>query len=95
MPKIRQYAEKYAQDDFVKEIGAKSVWAGFHTNEELGNAVGVSAASVGNYKRDPSKIQIKTMQKLISVLQLDPGIVLRFLGYSTQDIRKFAKDCMQ
>jgi hypothetical protein len=95
MPKIRQYTEKYAQDDFVKEIGAKSVWAGFRTNEELANAVGVSAASVGNYKRDPGKIQIKTMQKMISVLRLDPEIVLRYLGYSTQDIKKLAKNYIQ
>ena len=95
MPKIRQYAEKYAHDDFVKEIGAKSVWAGFQTNEELGNAVGVSATSVGNYKRDPGKIKIKTMQKMISVLRLDPEIVLRYLGYSTQDIKKLAKNYIQ
>lgn len=95
MPRIRQYEEKYAQDDFLKEIGSRCVWAGFQTNEDLGKAIGVSAASAGNYKRDPGRIRLDTMQLMVKKLKLDPGIVLRFLGYSNNDIRTFAKEYIQ
>lgn len=95
MPKIRQYADKYAQDDFLKELGSRCVWAGFQTNEDLGKAIGTCGASVGNYKKDPGRIRLDTMQKMVKTLKLDPGVVLRFLGYSSQDIRKFAKEYVQ
>lgn len=95
MPRIRQYEDKYIKEDLLKEIGARCVWAGIRTNEELGNAVGVTGASIGNYKRDPGKIQLKTMRSMVAALKLDPGVVLRFLGYSTQDIKKFAKEYAQ
>lgn len=92
MPRIRQYEDKYIQEDLLKEIGSRCVWAGFKTNEELGNALGVTGASIGNYKRDPGKIQLKTMQRMVTALKLDPGVVLRFLGYSNRDIKNFAKE---
>ena len=95
MPKIRQYADKYAQDDFLKELGSRCVWAGYQTNEDLGKAIGTCGASVSNYKKDPGRIRLDTMQKMIKTLKLDPGVVLRFLGYSSQDIRKFAKEYVQ
>ena len=95
MPRIRQYEDKYIKEDLLKEIGARCVWAGIRTNEELGNAVGVTGASIGNYKRDPGRIQLKTMRSMVAALKLDPGVVLRFLGYSTQDIKKFAKEYIQ
>lgn len=95
MPRIRQYEDKYIKEDLLKEIGARCVWAGFKTNEDLGKAVGVTGASIGNYKRDPGKIQLKTMRSMVAALKLDPGVILRFLGYSAQDIKKFARDQIQ
>ena len=95
MPRIRQYADKYARDDFLKEIDSRGVWAGFRTNEDLGNAVEVSATTVGNLKRDPGRIRLDVLRLMVQILKLDPGIVLRFIGYSSQDIRKFAKEYIQ
>lgn len=95
MPRIRQYADKYAQDDFLKEIDSRCVWAGFRTNEDLGSAVGVSNDTVRNYKKDPGRIRLDVLRKMVQKLKLDPGIVLRFIGYSNQDIRKFAKEIIQ
>ena len=95
MPKIRQYADKYAREEFLKEIGSRCVWVGIQTNEDLGKAIGISGASAGNYKRDPGRIRLDTMQKMVQTLKLDPGVVLRFLGYTSQDIRKFAKEQIQ
>lgn len=92
MPRIRQKAEEYAQADFLNEIGSRCVWAGIKTNEELGNAIGVSANTVGNFKRDPGRIRVDVLQKMVQKLRLNPMIVLIYLGYSSQDIRKFAKE---
>lgn len=94
MPRIRQLADQYAQSDFIREINARSAWEGMEKNDDLGKALGVTGQSIGNYKRDPGRIQLKTMQKLVKALKPNPAIVLRFLGYSNQEIRKFAKETL-
>lgn len=91
MPKSEISYMRIAQEEFIKEIDSRCVWVGIKNNEALGEAVGVSHGTVSNFKRDPGRIRVEVLQKLVKKLKLDPGIVLRFLGYSTQDIRDFAK----
>lgn len=95
MPKLRQYSAQYAQRDFLKEVDGRCGYAGLKTNEALGKAIGVTGRTVGNHREDPGKMQVCVLQKMVKVLKLDPGIVLQFLGYSSQEIRKFAKDYVQ
>lgn len=95
MPKTECNYKLVAQDEFLKEIESRCVWVGLRTNDALGNAVGVTGRTIGNHKQDPGKMQVAVLQKMIKTLQLSPLIVLRFLGYSTQDIRKFAKEYVQ
>lgn len=92
MPRIKQNNVKYAQDDFLKEIDVQCAWAGLKSNEALGRAIGVTGRTVGNHREAPGKMQVCVLQKMIKALKLDPGVVLQFLGYSSQDIRKFAKE---
>lgn len=95
MPRIMQYKEKYAEEDFVRELDARCAWERLKTQEEIGKAIGVSGPSIGNYRNKPGKIKLETMQKIVKVLKFNPGIILRYLGYSQQEIRKFAKEILQ
>lgn len=95
MPRIRQYQEKYAEEDFIRELDARCGWAQLKTQNEIGKAIDVSGASIGNYRKQPGKIKLETMQKIVKVLKFSPGIILRYLGYSQQEIRKFAKEVLQ
>lgn len=92
MPRLRQLADTYAKKDFVAELDAQSARYGLKTNMEIGKVLQVSGPTVGNYREDPSKIKLETMQLAVKNLKLDMGVVLRYLGYTSQDIKQFVKE---
>lgn len=91
MPKIRQYAEQYAQRDFWREIDRRCPDAGVQSgnNAALARAIGTADVTIGNYKQNPGKMQLKTLSRIVAVLNPDPGVILRLLGYSDKEIKKF------
>jgi hypothetical protein len=92
MPRIRQYADKYLRDDLLREIDVRCAWHGIRSNKALGDALGVTDMTVGNFRREPGARQIVLLQKMVKVLKPNPGPVLMFLGYSEKEIKKFAKE---
>lgn len=92
MPRIRQCADKYKKEDFLREIDAQCAWNGIKTQESLGKFLGVSAMTITNFRREPELRQISLLQSVVKKLKPDPELVLLFLGYSSQDIKKFAKE---
>lgn len=92
MPRLKQLEDTYAERDFVAELNAQSARFGLKTNEEIGKVLKVSAPTVGNYRNDPSKIKVETLQRAVKDLKLDMGVVVRYLGYTTKDIKKFIKE---
>lgn len=94
MPRIRQYAERDAANDFRAEIKAQCARHGLDTLEDIGKSLGFSPGTAGNYLRDPFGIRVGTLRTMVKVLKLDPGVILKTLGYSAQDIRKIAKEYM-
>ena len=92
MPRIRQCAEKYQKEDLLREIDVRCAWNGIRTQEALGKTLGVSAMTITNFRREPAGRQITLLQKIVKELKPSPEPVLKFLGYTAADIRKFAKD---
>lgn len=92
MPKLRQLEGQYNERDFLREIEARSAWHGLSTNEQLAKKLGTSGMTVGNYKKDPSKIRLETMQKMVKALDPDIRVVLKYLGYTDKQIKNFAKE---
>jgi hypothetical protein len=92
MPRIRQCSEKYQIADLLREIDVRCAWHGIKTYEALGKTLGVSPMTITNFRREPSARQITLLQKIVKQLKPNPEPVLLFLGYSSQEIRKFAKD---
>lgn len=88
MPRIRQKAEQYIQEDFFREIEARKGWYGCQTHAEFGKLIGVCAKSITNFERDPDSIRLGTFREIIRKLRPNPKIILKFLGYSDQDIKK-------
>lgn len=87
MPRIRQYAERDAMKDFAMEINAQRGRYGY-SQQSLGDALGVSQATVSNYIKSPESITLVTLRALIKLLRLDPVVILKALGYSAKDIQK-------
>lgn len=89
MPRIRQYADRDTMRDFCAEVNAQCGRYGYKTQKALGAALGVCQATAGNYLKNPESIQFGTLRAMVKLLQLNPFVILRALGYSAKDIKKF------
>ena len=87
MPRLKQYEETYAMNDFVAEINAQSARFGYKSQESLSNVLGCCQATVHNFLRSPETISLSRLRQLVKVLKLDPLVVLKALGYSEKDLR--------
>lgn len=89
MPRIRQYEEKYAMKDFIDEINAQRARFGYTSQRVTGEAIGVSQATAGKYLKEPESIPLGVLRKMVKVFKPDPIVMLKTLGYTTQDIKQF------
>lgn len=92
MPRIRQYADRDAMADFVCELNAQRARFGYDTQRSLAPVLGVCQATAGNYIRNPETIPFGVLRAIVKAVKPDPGILLKALGYTTQDIKKLAKE---
>jgi hypothetical protein len=90
MPRIRQKAEQYAEADFFRELEARKGWNDCQTNRAFSKVIGVCEKTVTNFERDPDSIRLGMFRSITKRLKPDPRIVLKFLGYSDQDIKKIS-----
>lgn len=95
MPRIRQYAQKYADEDFWREIQSRKALVGISTDKELAEAMGLSASSFCKRKKDAAGLTVSDLRRFVGALKNNPPnpeIVLKLIGYSQKDIQKFLKE---
>lgn len=87
-----QDAQK-AKDDFWTELNHRLLDMGLRPSlAALSTFTDVNAQTISNYRTGHSPMTVSVMQKLVTALKPDIGVVLRFLGYSDKEIKKFAKE---
>lgn len=89
MPRIHQNAEKYALDDFRKEIRKKQGEYDLMSVRALADKAGIPQSTLNPKIHDPDKLMVPELRKLVKTLHLEIGSVLELLGYSQQEIKKF------
>lgn len=87
MPRIRQKADVYRNEDFRRDVLARLAKLGIQQHD-LAEHLGVCDGTVSVMLHNPEKIQVERLRKMIAFLGLEPGCVLRFAGYSQKDIKK-------
>lgn len=92
MPRIRQKADEYAIADFLQEINAQCGRFGYKSQKALGGALGVCQATAGNYLRNPESIPLWILRAMVKTLKPDPVVVLKAIGYSSNDIKKLKEN---
>ena len=88
MPRIRQNHDRDTMKDFISEINAQSARFGYSSQRSLGTAIGVCQSTVCKYLKQPEMIPLETLRAIVKVLKPDPVLLLKALGYTTQDIQK-------
>ena len=94
MPRIRQYAERYAVDDFWKEIDRCCPLAGIQSDNAvaLEEKTGVDHQTLRNYRKGQTEMRVSVLKKLVTTLHPNPAVILKTLGYSEKEIRAFARE---
>ena len=88
MPRIRQYAAKYANEDFQAEVRQRQGFYNVMTITALAEHIGIPRSTLGVKLKAPEKWTVDDLRKLIAGLKLNPAVVLRLLGYSSKEIKK-------
>lgn len=91
MPRIRQYAAKYAEEDFKKEI-FRCLTDRYEdvSVRALSRETGISQGTLNTkIRHDNSNLDVSELQRIVAVLNPNPGILLKLLGYSQAQITKF------
>ena len=94
MPRIRQYAERYAAEDFWKEINRCCPLAGIQSDNAaaLGKKIGENGQKLLNYRSGKTEMRVSVLRKLVTTLRPNPAVILKTLGYSEKEIRAFARE---
>lgn len=95
--RIAREAEQ-AETAFVVEIKKRCLDTGADANRipaYLAEKIDICDASSRNYFNAPGKITLDIMRRVVQKISPDIGIVLRFLGYSDKEIKKYAADLTQ
>lgn len=87
MPRLRQNADEYRKKDFASAV--RSRLAGLELEQhDLAIHLGVSDGTVSVMLKDPDKMPVSRLMKVIAFLELEPEAALKFLGYATKNIKK-------
>ena len=91
MPRIHQYDDRYAVEDFQREIRCRQGYYDLMTIQAVADVVGIPRSTLHTKLRDPKTLGVEDLRKLIPVLHPDPKVVLALLGYNQKEINKFSK----
>lgn len=95
MAKTQKTAEQEAIDALRGELNAQRWRYGYTSFRSLGDALGIAMDTANNYIKRPETIRIGTLRDMVRLLKPDPMIILSAVGYTTRDIKKFAKEYME
>lgn len=89
MPRIKQLANQYANEDFIKELRKKMIDYGYSSFAEVARMIQVDPRTLYRRVETPDKFTVSILRSIIALLCPDPGIVLTLLGYTQKDIKRF------
>ena len=89
MPRIKQNADKYAAEDFRKEVRIRQGERDLMSKTALAEKADIPRTTLLKRLADPMGMTFGEFRKLKSAVNPDPGVVLAVLGYSGKEIQKF------
>lgn len=95
MPRIVQYAQRYAEADFRKEVQTRQGAHGLMSQQSLADASGIPRPTLRKRLLQPDSMTVEEFRKLVSAVHPDPVIVLTLLGYSKKDLKKLVQESAQ
>ena len=91
MPRIKQLSDKYANEDFVKALRVGMLHCGYRSFKEVAKAIPTDPRTLYRKVKEPEKFTIADLRELRKVLNLEPDVLLAFIGFSSKEITRFRK----
>jgi transcriptional regulator with XRE-family HTH domain len=79
MPRIRQYAAKYAMADFGSHIKGRIQNSGLK-QADVGEKLGISQQGVSRLLNHPEKITVKQLREICGIVEIDSQVLLKAIG---------------
>ena len=76
MPRIRQYADKYAMQDLRAHILGRMKIAGM-TQKDLGEKLNMSQQTVSRMLKRPEKLPLGTLRSICKIVDIDQSLVVK------------------
>lgn len=92
MPRVHINAEKYAVADFQKEIRRQQGHYDLMSVRALAGAIGLPHTTLNPKLKEPHKLTVDDLRKIVPVIHPNIGVLLTLLGYSRQEIKKFKEE---
>lgn len=92
MPRIRQNAQKYAEEDFRKGVRHFMVDAGFESLKEVAAAAGIPHSTLCKRIQQPDTMTAREMRSLFPVVRPPAAVLLALLGYPAKEIKNMEDD---
>lgn len=92
MPRIRQNAAQYQKEDFLQAIRMGQAEAGLMHKNALADAAGMARTTLYERLDNPDRARASELRKLVTAIPIDPGAMLKFLGYTDKAIKKFKEE---
>lgn len=89
MPRIKQYADKYATEDFQKAVRICQGERDLMSKSALAERVGMPRTTLLKRLKEPEGMTFGEFRRLKEATGLGIGAVLPLLGYSQKEIKTF------
>lgn len=84
MPRIRQYAAKYAMADFGSHIKGRIRNSGLK-QADVGEKLGISQQGVSRLLNHPEKMTMKQLRDICSLTEIDCLVILKAIGVKLKE----------
>ena len=89
MPRLRQYADRDARNDFRKAIEHARTDAEIRNTKGLAEAVGIPYTSFWRLIQEPEKMTLGQLRKLLKTIPLPAAAILAFVGYDRKEVKSY------
>lgn len=79
MPRIRQYAAKYAMADFGAHVKGRIKGAGMK-QADIAEKMGMTQQGISRLLNHPEKITVKQLREICGLVEIDSCILLKAIG---------------
>ena len=84
MPRIRQYAAKYAMADFGSHVRGRIRDAGMK-QADVADKMGISQQGVSRLLNHPEKMTMKQLRDICSMTEVDCLVILKAIGVTYKE----------